>query len=96
MIWPLRKKKMKKREKVLQLLARAGLDDKEVLAKAHHKRVRLALGRDEELIKDAVMWLCDEDPGRAYARSPSLRPLLHNLYPGLREIWERMKDDDAS
>ena len=80
------------RDKTLKLLARAGISDQESLAKANHKAVRMALGRDEDLIKDAVMWLCDDDPGRAYADRPGLRPLLSNLYPGLKKIWERLGD----
>ncbi len=85
---------MKTREKMLELLARAGLDDKDILVATHPKRVRLAMGRDQELIKELVVWLCDGDPGRAYARTPSLRPLLGGLYPGLKKIWERLGEDD--
>lgn len=85
---------MKTREKMLELLARAGLDDKEVLERTHPKRVRLALGRDDVLIKEFVVWLCDGDPGRAYARTPSLRPLLSGLYPGLKKIWEKLGEGD--
>ena len=82
------------RDKVIKQLARAGISNQEELAKANHKAVRMALGRDEELIKDAVMWLCDGDPGQAYADRPELRPLLGNLYPGLKEIWRRLGSSD--
>ena len=84
---------MTKRDRVLKLLESAGLADKEVLATTHHARVRLALGRDESLIKDAIIWLCNGDPGRAYAHDPSLRPLLNNLYPGLKDIWQRLGEE---
>jgi hypothetical protein len=84
------------REKVIELLARAGINNQQDMAKANHKTVRMALGRDEDLIKDAVMWMCDGDPGRAYADEPGLRPLLGNLYPGLKEIWRRLGDDDEA
>lgn len=79
-----------------EMLQRAGLADKEVCAKAHPNRIRLAVGRDEHRIREVVSWLTDGDPGQAYVKERVPRSLLNALFPGLSKMWKKLTNDDAS
>jgi hypothetical protein len=84
------------RDETMEMLERAGLSDKDVAAAAHPNTIKLAVGRNEDRIREVVIWLTDGDPGKAYVDERVPRSLLDKLYPGLKTLWSKLRPKDGA